>query len=285
MRRSGSRQRRLAISEAVVGFAQARVREREGPEGSLRAERRHRFEMLDGPIGVVQRLEQLGDRQPGTHLGQRRLVDPLIARRGEQRPPRLQARGWIVQILMLDAGDLRGKQRIARIFTAKVLEDFQRLRCLLLVPQINDVELVVRFPPQELSPRPHPKHLGEAHFPVPSGQQQEDAEELRGSRSDVRVVLVHPHREVGVVQGGIERDCAFERGENALAVARGRHSLVAQHPPLDTDRVRPAEVEPRLSLGRRTSHPRFRRADGAFDRGGELCVERAAVGVQLDAPP
>ena len=73
---------------------------------------------------------------------------------------------------------------------------------------------------------------------------------------------------------------------DALAVARGRQLLVAQHPPLDARRVGAAEVEPRLGV--RAARAPVQASVGAIariDRRGELGVERAAVRVEQDPPP
>ena len=102
----------------------------------------------------------------------------------------------------------------------------------LFVPEINDLQLVVRFPLQQPAARPRAQHLREPFGLVAAGKHQEEAQDLRRRRRDVGVVPVEPDAEVGVVEVGVERDRSFERRLDALAVAGGRQLLVAQHPPL-----------------------------------------------------
>ena len=73
---------------------------------------------------------------------------------------------------------------------------------------------------------------------------------------------------------GDELDRPLERLLDALAVARGRDPLFAQHTPLHAGRVRAAEVEPCLGVVRRALCPILGRADRAIDGRAELVVQR-----------
>ena len=154
-----------------------------------------------------------------------------------------------------------------------------------LVPEIDDVELVVGLALHQPAAAARAQHLAQPLFAIAARQQQQEAQEARRRRRDVGVVLVHAEPEVGVVQAGLERDGALQRLLDPFAVARGGELLAAQHPPLHARAVGAAEVEPGLGILRRPLGPGLRRADRPFDRGGERGIERPALGIELDPPP
>ena len=168
---------------------------------------------------------------------------------------------------------------------SQIAQKIERAFGLVLVPEIDDVKLVVRLTLEQPPLGAGPEHLRESFTTVAAGQQEEKPEDFRRRRRDVGIVAIHANPEVGVVEPGIERQGAFECILNPLPVARSRQPLFTQHAPLDARGIRSAEVEPRFGIIRRANRPGFGRADGAFDGGRELVVERAAVGVELDAPP
>ena len=173
-----------------------------------------------------------GDAQAGPHLGDVGGVDAVGAGLREQRAPALEARHHVVLIDVLNLGNLRQEDRIARVRLLQIAEELERPAGLVLVPEIDDLKLVVRLSLEKPAVVPGPEHLLQAFVAVAPGQQQQKPKDLRGCRRDVGVVAIHPDPEVGIVEPGIARERPFERVLNPLAVAGGREPLFAQHPPL-----------------------------------------------------
>ena len=236
-------------------------------------------------IRLIERVELAGHPHSRLDLGERRVADALLARDVEKRAPRLQAAAQIVPIDLLHFRELREEQRVARVTVVQRLEQRDRLVDAMLVPQIDDLELVVRFALEEPPMGARAQHTRQPFGAVAAREHEEEPEHLGARRRHVRVVLVHPHAEIRIVQIVVERDGAFERLLDALAVARGGQLLVAEDAELDAGRIGGAEVEVRLRALGRAFHPGLGRGDRLVDQGVELIVERRARGIELDAPP
>ncbi|OFW38907.1 MAG: hypothetical protein A3F70_02020 [Acidobacteria bacterium RIFCSPLOWO2_12_FULL_67_14] len=175
--------------------------------------------------------------------------------------------------------------RVARMARLKLPKQIERPRGLLLVPDIDEMELVVGFAPQQLSGLARSEHLLEPAGAVATREQQEPAQHLEHAGADIRVVAVQAQPEVGIGQPGVERDGAFERLPDAPAVASGGQVMAAKHLPLDPGRVRAAEVEPGLGALRFTPGPRARRGNRGLDLRPERGVAGGVVRVDPNAPP
>ena len=186
---------------------------------------------------------------------------------------------------VFNLGHLRGEDRIARVLPCELAQELERAARLVLVPQIDHLELIVRLALEQAPVGPGAHHLCESLLAAATREQEEKAQDLRHGGRHVGVVAIQPDTEIGVVEIGVEHQRALERVLDALAVARRGQAFFAQHEPLHAGRVRPAQVEPGLGIVGGANGPGVGRADGAFDRGRKLLVERAAVRIELDAPP
>ena len=165
-------------------------------------------------------------------------------------------------------------------------QQVDRARRLVLVPEIDDRELVVRLALQQPAPRPGAQHLLEPDLAVAARQQQQEAEHPRRRRRDVGVVLVHPHPEVGVVERRIELD-RFARAPAGSACRRARRRAsrrAARATGRGPRRRRPCRTTLRHLSGARSAHASVD-AIARSTSVRELGIERAAVGIELDAPP
>ena len=71
-----------------------------------------------------------------------------------------------LQIPVLDFADLLRKMRIVRVPFGEGRQELQRSRRLLFVPQVHQVQLVVRFAPKQLTTVSGALHLREAFDPI-----------------------------------------------------------------------------------------------------------------------
>ena len=95
-----------------------------------------------------------------------------------------------------------GKERIARIVLLQAAQQIERPRGLALVPQVDQVELIVRLALEQAAAVPRAQHLREPFRLVPARQHEEEAQNLGRRRRDVRVVLVEPDAEVRILEAG-----------------------------------------------------------------------------------
>jgi hypothetical protein len=209
----------------------------------------------------------------------------LLARWGGRLTPRLEAADDVVLVGVLNLGDLRQVERIARVTGLQTGEQLDGAAGLPLVPQIDDVQLEIGLALEQAAAAPRPQHLAQPLLAVAAGEQQQEAQEPRRRRRYVGVVLVHAEAEVGVVQARLEGDGSLHRFFDLLAVTRRGELFAAQHPPLHARAEGPAQVEPGFRVLRRPLRPRFRGADRALDRGTERVVQRPVLRVELDPPP
>ena len=98
-------------------------------------------------------------------------------------------------------------------------QELQGALRLLLVPQINQVQLIVGLALQELSLAARAQHLSHAFEAVTAGQEQHPAQHAERGGRDVGVVVIQADAEVGIVQGRVEREGLFEGVLDAFAVA------------------------------------------------------------------
>ena len=160
---------------------------------------------------------------------------------------------------ILDFGHPRREERIGRVALVQALQQRERPRRLPLVPEIDDVQLVVGLALQQ-RPRLRARASLAGLPAIAAGQQQEEAQELCRRRRDVGVVLVQAEAELGVLELADRAPARVRALLDALAVARRGELLVPQHAPLHARAVGAAQVEPRLRVvGRsRPSRPRRR---------------------------
>ncbi len=80
--------------------------------------------------------------------------------------------------------------RVARMPIAKTAQQRQRVLWLLLVPEIDQMELVVGLVSQDLSAVAGAQHLVHPGGPVTARQREEEAENLGRGRRDSGVVVI-----------------------------------------------------------------------------------------------
>ena len=191
-------------------------------------------------------------------------------------------------VLVLDLGrsgrgraDWRGSAREAPASSC------QRPWRLPLVPEIDDVELVVGLALQQPAAVARAQHLIESFLAVAAGQQQEEAEEL-GRRG----------RHVGVVPCTCRCRSRRPRASGSSATARSSATLMflpsraaasfsfLQDAPLDPRGIGATEVEPGLGVVGRSRRSRLRR-HGSRDRRRSRTRRRAPrlSGIEQDPPP
>ncbi len=116
----------------------------------------------------------------------------------------------VVQVVALDFGDALEKKRIRRIPRVETAQQVERARRLMFVPEIQPVELVVGFAPEDRAAISRLQDLPQSLFAIAARQQQEPAQRPDRRRRDGRVVVIQPDAEVRIEHGRIERDRFFE---------------------------------------------------------------------------
>src|SRR5687768_1436700 len=164
----------------------------------------------------------------------------------------------VSDVVALNISEAKIKDRIARIAGAQSLDEPQRGRLLLLVPQVDEVELILRFASQQHAFAARLFHLLQTTGTIAAGQKHQHADDARRSRRDGGVVVIEPESEIRVAKRRIERSGQLQRIVDALPVTRRRQILPTMASEQDTRAVRAAQIEPRLRAFGLTSDPRFR---------------------------
>ncbi len=258
---------------------------RERAVGCCRRLANHGVDELEGAIGFIELIEPLGRPEACARRRERCRVHTSGVGRCQQFLPRGEAGRWIVEVLLLDLCDALLEERVARVAGMQALQHLEAALRLLLVPQIDPVQLVVRLAAQQRTVFAREQHVAQPLDPVTAGQQQQEAQEPGGSRRDIRVVLVETDPEARVVEGRVECKRLLERLLDPLAVASGRHALGTQHPPLHARAVGSSQVEPRFRAVRIAYGPRLGSRDRRIDPALELRVKGGALVIELDLPP
>src|SRR5512138_1569361 len=109
-------------------------------------QRDDRLQHLNRIVGLMQGLELFRDSQSCLDLAQHRCIGSLLACGGEKGLPRRQTCRDVVLVDVLDLGYLRKEEWIGGVLLVQRTQELKGAWGLALVPQINDVELVIRFP-------------------------------------------------------------------------------------------------------------------------------------------
>ena len=153
-----------------------------------------------------------------------------------------------------------------------------------LVPQVDQVELIVRFAAQQDPFAACLFHLLEAEGAIASRQEHQHAENARGARGDGRVVVVQAQAEIGVAERRIERDRELQRVVDALAVARRRKILPTHSAKQHARAIGPAEIEPGLCPLRFAGDPGFGGGDGSVDAVEQRRIAAGVFGIDEQPP-
>ena len=137
-----------------------------------------------------------------------------------------------LQIPVLNFGDLLRKMRIVRVSFGEGSQELERSRRLLFVPQVHQVQLVVRFAPKQLTTVSARSISARPSTPIAARQEQQPSQHPRRCGRDCRVVVIQADSEVGVLKRGIKGESSFEGLLDPLAIAGGGQRLTAQCPPL-----------------------------------------------------
>src|SRR5947207_1468686 len=196
-RASIRRDRLASSSRAIMHRAELIVRARERRVRRGRFERDYRAQLLEGAGGVAQQIELLRQAKPRLHLSDVWICDMLLARQAQQRTIGLQAGLGVVEALALNRRHAQRKERVMWIARPQSVRQLKGLHRPMLVPEIDEVQLIVRFSPQQ-----HAAVLGLLHFLQASGaiaarQEQQPAEDARDPGGDGGVVVVKTEAEVG----------------------------------------------------------------------------------------
>ena len=191
----------------------------------------------------------------------------------------------IPKVRVLRFGDPLREQEVVRVARPQAFEQPQRPGGVVLVPEIDLVELVVRLPADERPARARPLHLCESLGAVAPGQQQQPAKQSEDRGCNAGVVMIEAHAEVRVLKRLVETEGAVQSILGALAVPRRRQLVASQDAPLSPVRVCRAEIEPGFGPFGFTGGPLFGRRDSVGHACDERLVERPVVGVHLDLPP
>jgi hypothetical protein len=116
-----------------------------------------------------------------------------------------------VEIVGLDFGNTLQEHRIGRVPPIEIAQQLECALRLVLVPEIEPVQLEVRFASQQLAALARCEHFVQALSPVAARQQQQPAQHAGRGGCDVRVIVIQPDAELGVFESGVERERAFER--------------------------------------------------------------------------
>jgi hypothetical protein len=203
----------------------------------------------------------------------------------EQCTPRPQARRQVVLINVLHLGNELEEMRVPLMPQPEGLEQLQRAVRGVLVPEVDDLKLIIGLAPHQRAFVARPDHLLQAFDAVASRQEQQPPEYLRGRGRHVRVVVVEADPEPRVVQVGVEDERLFQRVLDSLAVACGGQALAPQHAPLHPRAVGAPEIEPGFGALRLTGGPGLRARHGVVDALLEFLIEREVERVQLNLPP
>ncbi len=160
----------------------------------------------------------------------------------------------------------------------------QRRRWLLLVPQIDQMKLIVGFAAQQQPLAAGLLHLLEAARAIAPRQEHQHAQDARRTRRDRGVVVIQAQSEVRVAQRRIERDGNLQGIVNAFAVARGREILAAVTSEQHARPIGAAEIEPCFRALRLARDPAFSRADGRVDAREQRGIATRILWVQLKPP-
>ncbi len=218
-------------------------------------------------------------------LGEFRRARPAGARPVEEPLPRRRTCRMVVDVVPLDLGDPLQEYRVRRVAGVEASQQIERTLRLLLVPEVEPVELVVRLGAQQHAPVAGLEHLLQAFLSVAARQEQQPPHHPGCRRGDGDVVVIQADAELGVVQRGVQGEGALERRSDAVALARGGQPLAAQYTPLHERRIGAREIEPRLRALRLTLRPGGRRRNRVRGHRLEARVERPAVWVEDDLPP
>ena len=82
----------------------------------------------------------------------------------------------VVQVIALDVGDALEKERIGRIPRIETAQQVDRARRLMLVPEIQQVQLIVGFAPEDCAAISRLQDFPQALLPIAARQQQQPAQ-------------------------------------------------------------------------------------------------------------
>ena len=176
--------------------------------------------------------------------------------------------------------------RVARMPRAQAREQLERPLRLLLVPEIDDVELVVGLAAQRAARRRAPAASPEPLHAVAARQEQQPAQHLGRGGRHVGVVVVQADAEVRVLQLGSSASARSSASLIRLPSRAAASVCAAQHPPLRAGAVRAAQVEPGFGALRLPFGPRSVAAIAASTRAWNCAIAGACCsGSSWNLPP
>ena len=133
---------------------------------------------------------------------------------------------------------------IVRMPLPKSRQQLQRPLRLMLVPQIDEVKLVVGFASHDLATSSCAEHFLQPLAAVASGEEQQPSQELGGRGRHIGVVVVQTDAEVGVLHRRVEGDRPLQGVLGPPSVKRGAQPFAAQDAPLRPRAVGASQVKP-----------------------------------------
>ena len=155
----------------------------------------------------------------------------------------------------------------------------------MLVPQIDEVKLVVGFASHDLATSSCAEHFLQPLAAVASGEEQQPSQELGGRGRHIGVVVVQTDAEVGVLHRRVEGDRPLQGVLGPPSVKRGAQPFAAQDAPLRPRAVGASQVKAGFRSLRVALDPRLGRRNGRFDTRREVGVARRVERIELDPPP
>src|SRR6266550_52746 len=148
------------------------LRLRVGAERRARLGGDHRAQLFDRGVRLIQSLQHRRHAEPRARFRELWIRETMRASRIEQRLPRVEAAAQVVEVDVLHLRDELREERIARMTVAELREQVERLLRLLLIPEVEDVQLIVGFIAQDRAMLARAPHLLHPLSLVAAGQQQ-----------------------------------------------------------------------------------------------------------------